>query len=142
MTPKLKPLAWAERTEGLWRADDPTGGCYEVIELSESRAACHHVVRGYGVNIGSTHQSVDDAQAAAQAHHDAHIIAALDPAWLAHIAALEAQVKAADAMAGWLRRKSRDIETGEIMYDDARADIYVGEILEILAAAIRKGEPQ
>lgn len=74
----VKPLAWAERTEGLWRADDPTGGCYEVIELSESRAACHHVVRGYGVNIGSTHQSVDDAKTASQGHYTLRILAALD----------------------------------------------------------------
>jgi hypothetical protein len=77
LPPKVRALEWAERTEGLWRADDPTGGCYEVIELSESRAACHHVVSGYGVNIGSTHQSVDDAKAASQAHYSARILAAL-----------------------------------------------------------------
>lgn len=38
------------------------------------------------------------------------------------------------ALIAWLAMKTRDIETGETMYDDARPDIYVGEILERLAA--------
>ena len=38
------------------------------------------------------------------------------------------------ALVEWLRAKTRDIETHETMYDDARADIFVGEILERLAA--------
>lgn len=37
------------------------------------------------------------------------------------------------ALVTWLTGKTRDIETHDTMYDDARADIYVGEILEILA---------
>lgn len=38
------------------------------------------------------------------------------------------------ALVEWMRAKTRDIETYEMMYDDARADIFVGEILERLAA--------
>ena len=43
------------------------------------------------------------------------------------------------ALVTWLTGKTRDIETHDTMYDDARADIYVGEILEILAA-LPKGD--
>ena len=38
------------------------------------------------------------------------------------------------ALVEWLREKTRDVETHDTMYDDARADIYVGEILERLSA--------
>jgi len=77
LPPKVRALEWMERVSGFWQAVDPTGGCYEVMKLSEGRAACHHLVAGHGRNIGNGHQSPQDAKDAAQADYTARILAAL-----------------------------------------------------------------
>lgn len=45
-----------------------------------------------------------------------------------------ARVPEIASLVEWMRAKTRDIETHEMMHDDARADIFIGEILERLAA--------
>ena len=87
MTPKVKPLVWVKwKATEIYSADSIFGE-YR-ISLSPVSGLWDAGIPGIGF---STNDTLELAQAAAQADYDARIIAALDPAWLA---ALEAQVKA------------------------------------------------
>ena len=70
--PVLVPdLEW-EKTTDHWQASDRLGGRYEVFRLSGGRSTAHHLVRGYGVQIGDGSSMGSDI-AAANAHHRAAV---------------------------------------------------------------------
>jgi hypothetical protein len=108
MTPKVKKLEWVaveeDRGDGVsdltggWTADTEIG--LYVIDIGWGSDGYYWSVQSPdGFDIGSDFDDLIYAQESAQADYSARIIAALDPAWLA---ALEAQVKAADGLADHL----------------------------------------
>ena len=119
MTPKVNPLVWVavelDRGDG---SSDLTGGWTADTEIGEYvidigfGSDCYYwsVQSPDGFDIGSDFDDLPTAQAAAQADYTARIIAALDPAWLA---ALEAQVKAAEDAGDAAYEKMRDDRMGD-----------------------------
>jgi len=71
----LPDLQW-EKTTGHWQASDRLGGRYEVFRLSGGRSTAHHLVSGYGVQIGDGSSMGSDISAA-NAHHRAAMCKAL-----------------------------------------------------------------
>jgi hypothetical protein len=90
MTPMIKPLVWVDAPDH-WKSD------IYLITSSYGQGP-ERFMLSRGSKIINWNDAVAPLQAAAQADHDARIIAALDPEWLAHIEALETQVKAVDVV--------------------------------------------
>ena len=96
MMPKIKPLVWNESKAPVAQS------CVGVYLMSHDFDGWYWILTQQGQIVEMARKpflTLHDAQAAAQADYAARIIAALDPAWLA---ALEAQVKAADGLATML----------------------------------------
>ena len=101
MTPVVKKLEWASvdcehsrpDMAGMWFTAWGINGQYEAHQFNTDPDV--FLLTGPDFLTMQRHTTLELAQAAAQADYSARIIAALDPAWLA---ALEAQVKAADGL--------------------------------------------
>ena len=107
MTPKIKPLVWRGDAAWTWKAAQTSIGEYLVQECDCGGTSLK--LEGHFAIWHSETRNEQAAQAAAQADYDARIIAALNPAWLA---ALEAQVKAADGLAETTDTQARLLKDG------------------------------
>ena len=130
MTPKVKPLVWEESVVGRYIGLPPgekLGDLAYWVFLSGDRYHRHTKI------MRIEYQTLELAQAAAQADYDARIIAALDPAWLAGI---EAQVKATmDALEAIARCGDDMLVEGHVMGELRRANKIAQDALATYRAA-------
>lgn len=75
--PKVKPLVWDERYDGVSRAEYRPRHFYECHDIGRGWV-CHETIHGTGHSIGEVWTTREEAKAAAQADYERRILEALE----------------------------------------------------------------
>jgi hypothetical protein len=75
-SPRVRPLEWDERYDGVSRAEYRPRHFYECHDIGRGWV-CHETIRGTGHSIGEVWTTREEAKAAAQADYERRILGAL-----------------------------------------------------------------